>query len=226
MFGKKKCINCGKEISPTWRFCSHCGARIGGDVWDTLGRDMFSDIFSKIRKEMKGLGEMQNLFERDFEAIDLSPWFKKPRGKGFSIKIVQSTGRPPKIFVKTYGGTDKNKLEKEVYNKLGIKEKERPKIVEEERLKLKVPPAPEKLPTPKVTEEPKANIKRIDSKVVVDIQLPGVREENIEVKELESSVEVKAIAGEKAYFKILTKPPQFSVTNQSFSNGVLHLEFS
>jgi hypothetical protein len=39
-------------------------------------------------------------------------------------------------------------------------------------------------------------------------------------------VEVRARAGDKAYFKIITKPEQFSVTSRKFGSGKLHLEFS
>jgi len=69
-------------------------------------------------------------------------------------------------------------------------------------------------------------VKRIGDRIIVDIKLPEVKsEENIDVKELSSSVEVKAAAGEKAYFKIITKPENFRLTQKSFSNGTLHLEF-
>jgi hypothetical protein len=39
-------------------------------------------------------------------------------------------------------------------------------------------------------------------------------------------VEVKAIARDRAYFKILTKPAQFMLSQKSFKDGTLHLEFS
>ena len=88
-------------------------------------------------------------------------------------------------------------------------------------------PGIKKKTLPKSTEEPKADIRRLGNGVSVDISVPGVKsQEDIDIKELESSVEVKAIAGDKAYFKILTKPPQFRLTGKSFKDGQLHLEFS
>jgi HSP20 family molecular chaperone IbpA len=80
---------------------------------------------------------------------------------------------------------------------------------------------------PMKTEEPKTSVARSASKVVVSIHLPGVEsEKDIEVSELENSVEVKALARDKAYFKILTKPRQFRLSSKSFEKGILHMEFS
>ncbi|MEM5798763.1 MAG: hypothetical protein QXP39_01815, partial [Candidatus Aenigmatarchaeota archaeon] len=77
------------------------------------------------------------------------------------------------------------------------------------------------------TEEPKAEIKRLDSKIVVELDLPNVKSESdISIQELEQSVEIRAIAGKKAYFKIITKPEQFRLVKKRFSNGKLYLEFA
>lgn len=77
------------------------------------------------------------------------------------------------------------------------------------------------------TEEPKTSVAKSASKVVVSIHLPDVKSDHdIEISDLESSVEVKALADDRAYFKILTKPPQFRLARKSFEKGVLHLEFS
>jgi HSP20 family molecular chaperone IbpA len=77
------------------------------------------------------------------------------------------------------------------------------------------------------TEEPKTSVARSASNVVVSIQLPGVKsDKDIEVCELENSVEVKALAHDRAYFKILTKPSQFRLAKKRFEKGVLEMEFS
>ena len=77
------------------------------------------------------------------------------------------------------------------------------------------------------TEEPKNNIKTQENRVKVDVELRGVKSlDDITVTELENSIEVKASTKEKAYFKILTKPPQTRLIKKDFSNGILHLVFS
>jgi len=214
-----KCPNCGTEMEKGWSYCPRCGFRPR-----SVFGDLFNEIFSKIRREMK---EMETS-EKDFEAFDISPWFSvrvpknsrlikatEPTSSGFSIRIVQSGGKEPQISIKTFGDVDKERIEKQV-NQLGYKPMVKPKEA-----------AKPARPTPSATEEPKTDVRRLDSKVLVDIEVPGVKsEDDIEIKELENSVEVKAIAGDKAYFKILTKPEQFSLTKKQLDKGRLHLEFS
>jgi HSP20 family molecular chaperone IbpA len=129
-------------------------------------------------------------------------------------------------------------LKKEIYEHLGTAKqtaKKEPPQRATQRPKMQLmegghvaEKSPEKeFKIPELTEEPKASIRRLESKVVVDIEMPGVEsDENVDVKELENSVEVKAIAGDRAYFKILTKPSSFSLSEKKFEKGRLHLEFA
>ena len=189
-----------------------------------MSGDFFDEIFSRMRKE---LAEMNKLLEKDIEAFDISPWFKdmdkrkivlaNPKGSGFSIKIVQSGGKEPEVSVKTFGDVDREKLQKEV-NGLGLGHDGKPVQQKEPKLQIKESMR---------TEEPKTVVSRSSSKVMVSMEMPGVKsDKDIEVSELESSVEVKALAGDKAFFKILTKPPQFRLTKKSLQKGMLNLEFS
>jgi len=176
-----------------------------------------------MRQEMKGMDKM---FERDFEVFDLSPFFRKPmKGRGFSIKITRSSGKEPKVSVKTFGDVDKKEVEEEVKG-LGFRERlgePKPKITE-----VKEPEVVEKrvcISGAKTTEEPKTSVRRIGERIVVEIELTDVKDErDIEVKSLENSIEVKAKAGDKAYFKILTKPLQTRVLEKRFKKGILYLE--
>ena len=216
-----------------------------------MSGDFFDEIFSRMRKE---LAEMNKLLEKDVEAFDLSPWFKdieerkeggkpafgpgfKPKRSGFTIKIVQAGDRKPDISVRTFGDVEKGKLKKEI-DELGAWQnteritggpegKPEPKrglfrqgkpAEPQEKLVIKVPMR---------TEEPKTSVAKSASRVVVSIHLPGVEsEKDIEVSELENSVEVKAVAKDRAYFKILTKPRQFRLSKRSFEKGILQMEFS
>jgi HSP20 family molecular chaperone IbpA len=205
-----RCPKCGAELKEGWKFCPRCGSR--------LGRDMFTDVFSRMEREMKEMGRM---FERDFEVLDISPFFRKPiKGSGFSIKISRRSNEKPEVSVKTFGDVDRRGLEQEI-GKLGIRETpktEKPEVEGEGGVCLE---------SAKRTEEPETCVRRIGEKIVVEVRLPGVNDsKDIEVKPLENSVEVKAMAGEKAYFKILTKPPQTNVVSKRFKNGVLYLELA
>jgi HSP20 family molecular chaperone IbpA len=217
-----KCKKCEKDMEKGWRYCPHCGHKPEGLFGGFLS---ISDIFSRMRKEMDQMAkDVDEDFEKDIEAFDISPWFneiqniQKPVKKGFTIRIVSGTGKEPEVDIKTFGDVEKAGLEKQL-TEMGI----RPEHRTHEKPREEKP----RLPAPKITEEPVTDVKRLDSRVVVDMEIPGVRgEEDIEINELEASVEVKAIAGDKAYFKILTKPEQFSLVKKDFSKGRLHLEFS
>lgn len=211
-----RCPRCGSDVDERWRFCPRCGSRL------ERGRDIFSRVFERMDREFK---DMDRAFERNFEVFDLSPFFRKPvKGSGFSIKISRSGGEKPKVSVKTFGDVNKKEIEQEI-GKLGFRgipergklEKEKPEVREPERGIC--------LESAKTTEEPETCVRRIGGKIIVEVELPGVRNaEYIEVKSLENSIEVKAIAGEKAYFRILTKPPKTNIVKKDFENEILRIE--
>jgi len=230
-----RCRRCGFGLEGSWSFCPRCGTRKDSDMMDSFGRDLFSQLFSQMKNSFKDMEGFERMFEKDLEALDLSPWFRhkqgdeerfKPiQGKGFSVHITRGTGMKPKVDIKTYGDVNGEGIEKELYDKFGLEKKVQ--LEREKRSPRFGFPSITKRSVPKSTEEPKAEVRRIGDKVTVDINMPGVKSpEDVEVKELESSVEVKAITGDNAYFKILTKPAQFRLVGKSLKDGMLHLEFS
>ncbi|MBN2042328.1 MAG: zinc ribbon domain-containing protein [Candidatus Aenigmarchaeota archaeon] len=204
-----KCGNCGNHTEDGWEFCPKCGARLRGE-------EIFSDVFERVEKEMDQFSKM---FDKDFEVFDLSPFFRKtPRGNGFSIKITQSNKNKPKVSVKTFGNVDRKEIEHEV-ERMGLNPGK-------EKGGGQAPVRKEFDMGTRVTEEPETDVKRMGDKITVEMKLPGVRDaKDIRINSLENSIEVKAIAGNKAYFKILTKPSDFSIIGKEFGKGVLHLEF-
>lgn len=226
-----ECPRCGKKLEKRWGFCPNCGFRIQGNEFVS-----FDEIFEKMHKQMD---KMFRQTEKDFEVFDLSPVFREfptdKKARGFKITIRSGTGTEPEINVRTFGDVKEEELKKEIYEHLGTA-KQGPSRRATQKPKMQVTggghvaeqKSPKKeLKMPEPTEEPKASIRRLESKVVVDIEIPGVEsEENVDVKELENSVEVKAIAGDRAYFKILTKPSNFRLSEKKFEKGRLHLEFA
>ena len=216
-----KCGNCGSDLDKRWEFCPACGFR-------TEKVRSFDDIFSRIKKELFNSRKQFNDFEKNVEAVDISPFFKRPNGGGFSIKIYRSDHEPPRVQVKAFGGVDQESIRKAVYTQLGMKGtgvqelRKRAKEIQKEEKRENI--SSERL---KYTEEPKTSVKRLGDKVAVKIELPGVKSlGEIRINELENSVEVKAVVGDKAFFKILTKPPQFRLTEKTLSNSILNLEFA
>jgi hypothetical protein len=130
--------------------------------------------------------------------------------RGFSLRIHQKNDEQPKIMFRKIGyGQPK----KGIIPRLRKPVDARPPA---HRLSIKLP---------QETSEPETEIRRSGNKVLVDIRLPGVKSRgDIDISELESSVEIKAVAGNRGYFKIIRKPEFSRITRKSFENGVLKLE--
>lgn len=215
-----KCRKCGNAVDSAWQFCPSCGSPL-------RRTDDFSDAFERMEQEMKG---MNKAFERNFEVIDLSPMFPKNmkpmRGSGFSIKITQAGGGKPKFDVQTFGDVNRKEIESEA-SKLGFRDRlsrafkaggQEPAERHEGRVCFE---------KAKTTAEPETCVRNVAGKIVAEVKLPGVkRTEDIEIRALDSSIEIKALAGDKAYFKILTKPPQAKVARREFRKGLLVIELA
>jgi len=211
MFWKKykKCASCGKKLERDWDFCPYCGENIKV----VKRRSLFEDI----DKEFERIDRMftQGLFN--------IPNFKMRfpmRGGGISITIHSETGTKPKVNIKTFG--EYKKIEPELKRKFGITEgiKEIKEWKEGGREEKK-----REIRVPKITEEPETKVKNLGTKEIIEIKLPDVKNtEDIELKELEQSIEIKAFAGDKTYFKLIPMKPNYTVVGKTFQNGILKLE--
>ncbi len=132
--------------------------------------------------------------------IKVPKFMLKPplKAKGVSITITSDNVSPPKINVQTYG-------EQKHHHHEHMRE-EKPVRV------------------PETTEEPETKIQKIRNKQIITLNLPDVKSlEDIEFKQLSQSIEIKAFAGDKAYFKLIPIPSNAMVNNE-FKDGVLKIE--
>ncbi|MBU0953315.1 MAG: zinc-ribbon domain-containing protein [Nanoarchaeota archaeon] len=209
------CPHCGAKIEKKWTFCSACGVSLVqqderfSDIFDTN----LSHVFQQINEMAK---RMQQEFDqnRNIQVLDLTPFFRNAKASGFTINIHQHGGRKPQVEVKTFGDVKPRAIEKQVEQYTGTKLKTRP---EKEDMRFA---------KAKQTREPSANVRRVGNRIAVDVELPGVKETDIQINELESSVEVKALAGDTMYFRIFTKPNNTSLLEKRFHDGKLHLLFA
>ncbi len=247
------CRRCGKKVDGGWRFCPNCGSALehaGKSLFD----DMFSRFRRELKETDRTLDNEFEVLDLSqfFRSLGLGipsrthpgplkgtpfraqassgahPGTLKgtgsPRGSGFTIKITKYGGKQPSVDVKTSGNVNLSGLRKDIAEEMrsmGIRtpatsgQAEKPRTTESHQK-----PA-------RVTEEPKTHVRSVGTRLMVEMELPNVISEgDIGISELESSVEVRARAGDTAYFKIITKPEGFSVTTKRFEKGMLHLEFS
>lgn len=214
MFEEKICPNCGERIKEGWEFCPHCGEEIEIEKPKEKERiTPFGSIFGDIDKEFERIDKMFG-----FDSFKLPSFKMKPgmKGGGVSITVQSGTGMKPKVEVKTSG--EYKKLEPELKRKLGVK----PTIEEVEEEKVEKKKREVKLP--KVTEEPETEIQTIGNKQIISIKIPDVKsEDDIEIKKLEQSIEVKALADDKAYFKLIPVSRDATISKK-FKDGVLKIE--
>ncbi len=215
MFGKKKkCPNCGKETKDTWFYCPYCGFDLKETKWLSGTFSRYRSIFDEIEKEFERIDKFFSSAKEEF--FKFPKFEKSPKVSGISIVFRSGTGMKPQIMVKTYG--DYKKLEPEIKKKLGIA-----RGVEEVQEPYEMEEKPRK--TPKITEEPKASIKRENNKTIIEINLPGVKSErDVDIKKLEQSIEVRGFADDKAYFKLIPIRLGQSIRSYKFKKGKLTIE--
>lgn len=204
MFVRKKCPRCGKPVKNEWNFCPYCGYNLR-----VIYRSTFDSIFEEIERSFQemfksDLFKMPDIFE------DLEKFDRRVRSGGISIRIESGLGMKPKVYVKTFG--DYKRLEPEIKKRLKVTSG----VIEEEKEK------PKRIP--KITEEPEVSVRHVGTQTIVEVDLPDVKsEENIEVKKLEQSIEIRAYAGDKAYFKIIPIPAEKEIIRKEFKRGKLKI---
>jgi len=100
---------------------------------------------------------------------------------------------------------------------IGMGTKTRPQIREE------IPKPKKPIKIPESIEEPETKIERKGNRQTIMIKLPGVKYEDIEIKRLESSIEIRAFIDNKCYFKLIPVPSNAAI-NKRFENEMLKIE--
>lgn len=217
MFKKKECNKCGKKVNEKYEFCPHCGNLVGGDFkkenWGLLGKnDTPSEIdnFSKSIFGNIGGGIMNKMLGNAMKMLEseMQKEIKRknaPNKSNFQLfingKKINLGNHPPQI---------QRQETKIPVKKISLKQ------FSKEKLK--------KLATlPK--EEPSTKIRRFANKVVYEISIPEIKSINdISITQLETSIEIKALAKNKVYSKLI--PINLPLINFNFLDEKLVFEFS
>ena len=186
---------------------------------------MFKDIQRQMEEALRG--EMDG----NIEFVDLKPEFikKNPmfRSGGFRVKITRSGDGPPSIDIKAFGDVDEKlaeKMNEAIKAKTAVENAAHPRPTFEEKLEEMPEEEP---PLRNVTgySEPTASTSWAGDHLVVDLDLPGVKGlDDISIKKLEESIEVRAFAGDRGYFKILSIPKEAKLIDKSFQANRLTIK--
>ena len=143
--------------------------------------------------------------------------FFEGTGLGISISIIQAGGRPPQVNVKTSG--EFRQMEPEIKRGLGAVEAPASARARQPALAFE-----NKLSKINETAEPETEIKKIDGKVSYTMRLPDVKKvDDIQIKRLPNSIEIRAVSGNKMYFKLFEAPQNLGIVEKSFKSGVLNI---
>lgn len=202
MFESRRCKRCGKGMKNDWKFCPYCGQ-------GTKYRRQYKDVFEDVEKEFERIDKMFGPVFVKFPKLDTNSPFK---GGGINIVIKSGTGMKPKINVRTSGRY--KKLEPQLKKRLGVREGIGG--VKEEKRKVRIP---------KKTEEPETRIESRGNEETITVKLPDVKKlEDIEIRKLGQSIEIKAFAGDKAYFKLIPIRPNAQISDKDFKDGILKIQ--
>lgn len=184
-------------------------------------------MFKEIERQMKeALGPEVS---RNIEFFDLKPEFIKRdprlRSGGFRVKITRNGDGPPSIDIKAFGDMDEDmakKMTEALKAQTGGKAQEPSKTIEVQEDEI---PARKRPRAVSGYSEPAATTKWVGDHLVVEMALPEVEsEEDIEVSKIGESIEIRAFAGDKGYFKILSIPKEAKLLSKTFKGSTLKIK--
>ena len=246
MFKKKIKCKCGKKVDSRYIYCPFCGFPLNTKSEDQKNKELRRDIEPSnflnrdLEKELmtrmpflirfpfkKLMKELTTEIDKQFKDMDkMIGETKKEKirlpihTQGISIKIESSLGRNPIIKIRSFGSGQKIRLrqgpEQPVKAETSIKE-------EQAKIPTKWSKAQQEKLARLPREEPKTSVRRLTDKIIYEIILPGVKsEKDIIINKLQNSIEIKAFAKDKAYFKLI--PLAFPIKNYYLEKGKLVLE--
>jgi HSP20 family molecular chaperone IbpA len=206
MFGKIKCPFCNNKIDKKFQFCPYCGKNLKSD--DKFFQPTFNlgFPFNAIVKQLEKQMESQfKEVDKELGEFKMKEYQKPKKMQGISISISQSGEGKPVIRVSNLGENERIiREEKEALPQKRLSNEEIEKLA--------------KLPK----HEPSTNVRRLTDRIVYEIAVPGVKKEDIMITKLHNSIEIKAFAKDKAYFKLL--PISLPILRSQLKDGKLILE--
>lgn len=145
-------------------------------------------------KKIKGEADERDLFNSLF----------RDGITGFSIRITSVEGEKPKVRVNRFGPV-----------RVPIEWTEEEDSEEEEKSPLFIP---------QKVLEPEGMVQQIGQHTLIRVRLPGVKENDVSVRKLAESVEIKAYKNDEAYFKQFQVPHTAKIISKHMDGDELIVE--
>ena len=188
----KNCPRCGKTIDKDFDFCPYCGNPCDyNNNWGMLGKnDVVTNPFNNMGFPggffNKMLGNAMKMIESEMQ------------------REIKDTDMPgPKAKVQLYINGKKIPMDGNV--KVVKKQKPAPKTQKNTPLLKTFSKENQEKFSILPKENPETHVRRLSDRVIYEIKMPGIKSiENISIRNLENSIEIKAITKSKAYYKVIS----------------------
>lgn len=206
MFNKKQCAKCGNKLNSNYDFCPSCGNQIkqNSDDWGMLGKNDFVQEQTNPFQNMLGglgggmlgkmLGSAMNMLEKEMQKemrnqqTNQSQNPNQNLNPNFQLFVNGKKVDPSKIKV------TQQRIPQQQIPQQQVPTKTLPIFSQKTKEKF------QKLSK----QEPATEVRRFADQIIYEIDLPGVKSINdISIRKVQKSIEIKAIANSKAYFKVL-----------------------
>jgi HSP20 family molecular chaperone IbpA len=212
----KKCPGCNNKIKKNYEFCPFCGNNfrniydkedygiigkndiLNEPIFPGFGNSMFEKLLSQtmkmLEKQMKTMGEEMNPPFKKIPINEINPNLNVQ----FFVNGKKVFPQVEEIIAETCPQPSRVKVNKMSEEKLG-------KFAKLKRI------------------EPHLKMRRLGQKLIYELEVPGVKNlDDVLINRLESSIEVKALAKDKSYSKIINV--NLPILRYGLNNGNLILE--
>jgi len=213
MFNKKECERCGSKINSKYKFCPSCGSLFNSEEdWGMLGQDDSGENVEDFTNSFFGNlggGMFGKMLEGTMKMLEreIQKGIKEQRNQPRTNMQLFINGKKVNLNRVSPNTQQTQKPRKE------IKEAKLNNLSQNNLKKMSSLPR----------QEPITQIRRLSDRIIYEIEMPDVESINdISIIKLENSIEIKALAKNKAYFKVI--PINLPITNYTLSEGKLVLE--
>lgn len=156
---------------------------------------------------------------RKVKKFDLFDELLKSGVTGISIRITSRNGEEPDVRVRRIGRKRGRRVPVESIKE----EKEKRKKGKGKKIPIESLDDDNRTihPIPKKVMEPEGIKQQMEDHIVLLVKLPGVKRENVNVRKLEESVEIKAYRNGEAYFKQFPVPENARIISKHMEGDQL-----
>jgi len=216
---KKKCVKCKSKISKSYEFCPFCGNNLISNTqqdYGLLGKNDSPENFNSLTGINdsfldKIFQSTLKMLEKQMREINHS---QNQNPKRINPQINPKSNLNVQFFVN-------GKKVNPTINKQPIPKQQQPQQQQNQIPEFSEEKLKQIAKLPRI--EPISKIKRLSGKLIYELEVPGVKNiENIMINNLETSIEIKALAEKAVYYKAINL--NLPVIRYSLDNEVIFLE--